>query len=208
MTTFEHALLGINGAIAVGLHRRPHGWKWVASSGVAAIAPDWDGLPMLINMSRFETGHRVWGHNIFTCALMAMLLTVLFVKLDLWERVVAVHDSLRKHSSPIKDLPTSTWFAWWLVMFVAALSQIPADIVVSGGKGLTDWPLQPLWPISNFSVVYPMVPWGNVGVSVLFALGMIAMAKQARHLQTISRITLMTVTIYILAWGMFFHEGR
>jgi membrane-bound metal-dependent hydrolase YbcI (DUF457 family) len=208
MTTFEHALLGINGAIAVGLHRRPHGWKWVASSGVAAIAPDWDGLPMLINMSRFETGHRVWGHNIFTCALMAMLLTVLFVKLDLWERIVAFHASLQKHASPLKNQTKSTWFAWWLVMFVAALSQIPADIVVSGGKGLTDWPLQPLWPISNFSVVYPMVPWGNVGVSVLFALGMIAMAKQTRHLQTISRITLMTVTIYILAWGIFIHEGR
>ena len=29
MTTFEHAMLGINGALAVGLHRR-FGWQIVA----------------------------------------------------------------------------------------------------------------------------------------------------------------------------------
>jgi membrane-bound metal-dependent hydrolase YbcI (DUF457 family) len=155
----------------------------------------------MVDMSRFEIGHRVWGHNVLACALMALLLTVLFVNLDVWERVLGMHASLHKYSAPIKAMSKSAWAVWWLAMFVAALSQIPADIVVSGGKGLTDWPLKPFWPFSDYSVVYPMVPWGNVGVTVLFAIGMIAMAKQTRYLQTISLITLLAVTIYIVAWG-------
>jgi hypothetical protein len=49
MTTFEHAMLGINGVLASGIHRR-FGWQIVALAGIAAVAPDWDGIPMLVNL--------------------------------------------------------------------------------------------------------------------------------------------------------------
>jgi len=46
MTTYEHAMLGITGALAAGLHRR-YGWQIVAMAGVTAVLPDWDGLSLL-----------------------------------------------------------------------------------------------------------------------------------------------------------------
>ena len=40
-------MLGVDGALAVGLHRR-YGWQIVAWSGCAAVLPDWDGLTLLL----------------------------------------------------------------------------------------------------------------------------------------------------------------
>jgi hypothetical protein len=73
MTTPEHKLVGIHVAIALGIHRR-WGWKTVALAGLASNIPDWDGVPMMFDMHRFEDGHRVWGHNA-----MAIVLTSLVV---------------------------------------------------------------------------------------------------------------------------------
>jgi len=73
MTTIEHAMLGINGALSVGLHRR-WGWQIVALAGVAATSPDWDGIFLLSNSVFLTEGHRVWGHNILVCVLVGLLL--------------------------------------------------------------------------------------------------------------------------------------
>ncbi|EMI21591.1 hypothetical protein RMSM_01478, partial [Rhodopirellula maiorica SM1] len=102
MTTFEHALLGINGVLAAGLHR-DHGWKIVALAGVAAIAPDWDGVPMLIDMSRFEGGHRVWGHNLMACCVLGLLLGTADYRWDLAGRAAA---RITRYG-PLKELATS-----------------------------------------------------------------------------------------------------
>ncbi|MGD9128399.1 MAG: hypothetical protein PVH19_13570 [Planctomycetia bacterium] len=61
MTTIEHAMLGIDGVLAVGLNRR-WGWSLCAMAGVVAIVPDWDGLTLLGSASLFDAAHRVWGH--------------------------------------------------------------------------------------------------------------------------------------------------
>ncbi|HID24106.1 MAG TPA: hypothetical protein EYP14_17130 [Planctomycetaceae bacterium] len=66
MTTFEHAMLGVNGAIAAGLTRR-HGWRLAAVAGLAAAAPDWDGLTLVFGSAAFAAGHRLWGHNLVAC---------------------------------------------------------------------------------------------------------------------------------------------
>jgi hypothetical protein len=50
MTFFEHAMVGINGAMAADLHRR-HGWPLVALAGFSAILPDWDGLTIFLGAS-------------------------------------------------------------------------------------------------------------------------------------------------------------
>lgn len=206
MTTFEHALLGINGVLACGLHRR-WGWKLVALGGVGAIAPDWDGLPMLIDMARFETGHRVWGHSVPSCLLLGMAVGTVDYRFDLSGRVLkrlasvsafkplAVKDRIRT------QFQTSEWFLWMLVAALAALSQIPADAVVSGGKGLSDWPLKPLWPFSNWEFVWPMVPWGNLGITFIFASVMLLQLKWPGKLRGLAQSSLAAVFAYVFAWG-------
>ena len=208
MTTFEHALLGMNGALAAGLHHRL-GWKIVALASVAAIAPDWDGVPMLIDMSRFESGHRVWGHNLLACGILGLLLGTADYRLDLSGRIAA----WMTRFGPLKELATSidrrqsfstrTWCVWIAVATVAALSQIPADAVVSGAVGLSDWALKPLWPFSDFQFIYPLVPWGNVGVTIVFAVAMIVELKRPHQAQQIALITLVIVMLYIVLWGTF-----
>ncbi|MEN6458225.1 MAG: hypothetical protein ABFC63_04790 [Thermoguttaceae bacterium] len=60
MTVYEHAMIGINGTLAIGLYRR-HGWQIVALAGVAAEIPDLDGLAIVLGPSLYADGHRYWG---------------------------------------------------------------------------------------------------------------------------------------------------
>ena len=68
MTSFEHAMVGITGAVAANLHRR-HGWPIVALAGFAAMLPDWDGLTILCGIHCYAAAHRVWGHNLLVAGL-------------------------------------------------------------------------------------------------------------------------------------------
>ncbi len=210
MTTFEHALLGVNGLLATGLQHR-HGWTLVALAGVAAIAPDWDGIPMLWNMARFEHGHRVWGHSILSCVLLGVTLGSLDYHFDLvgnTGRFISRFGPLRELSKAAKtrrERSPHVWFAWVVVAIVSALSQIPADAVVSGADGLSDWALKPLWPFSDWELVYAMVPWGNVGVTIIFAVAMIAQVKHPKRVQAIAKLALLAVVVYIAVWGAFVH---
>ncbi|TWT79901.1 hypothetical protein CA13_13090 [Planctomycetes bacterium CA13] len=208
MTTFEHALLGMNGLLATGLQKR-HGWKLAALAAFAAIAPDWDGLPMFIDMSRFEHGHRVWGHNLLACFLVALILGTIDYRFDISGRVAGrlVRFKPLQELAPYMDrrhtFSRSTWFVWVAVAFIAALSQIPADALVSGAEGLSDWPLKPLWPFSEWSFVHAMVPWGNVGVMLIFSVAMIAQVKRPKRVQAIATTALVAVAVYIWWWGTF-----
>jgi hypothetical protein len=58
-------------------------------------------------------------------------------------------------------------------------------------------------PVSDWSVVYSMVPWGNVGVTVIFAASMILMAKFTRFIQPLAAGSLVAVVAYIIVWGSF-----
>ena len=206
MTTYEHAMLGLNGAIAFGLHRT-YGWKVVALAAAAAVLPDWDGLPMLIDMAAYERGHRVWGHNLLACAIGAFGLGTLDYRYDLSGRAarqltrLGPLQELREYATLREQWTLPEWAVWVLVAWIAGLTQIPADAFVSGGEGLSDWALKPLWPISSWEFVYPLVPWGNVGVTILFAIGMLAMVKWKQHLQGIACLTLAMVAVYLAAWG-------
>ncbi|MGB7325962.1 MAG: metal-dependent hydrolase [Rubripirellula sp.] len=209
MTTFEHALLGMNGLLATGLQRR-FGWKLAVLASVAAIAPDWDGVPMLFDMSRFEVGHRVWGHNLLACCLLGLCLATIDYRVDLVGRAaksVTRWGPLRELASSVdvrQSFSRSVWFVWVLVAIVAALSQIPADAVVSGAEGLSDWALKPLWPFSDFTWIYPMIPWGNVGVTIIFAIAMIMQVKQPIHVQSIAITALVSVVVYLCVWSSLF----
>ena len=81
MTTPEHTLVGIHVALVCGVHKRV-GWRGVALAGVASNAPDWDGLPMLVDMQRLAAVHRVWGHSVLSIALAAVILGWLQARFD------------------------------------------------------------------------------------------------------------------------------
>lgn len=206
MTTYEHAMLGLNGALAVGLHHR-YGWKIIALAAVAAVLPDWDGLPMLVDMASYEQGHRVWGHNLLACGIGGFVAGTLDYRFDCSGRVArrltryGPFRELRNYATLREVWHANEWGIWVLVASCAALTQIPADAVVSGGAGLSDWALKPLWPFSHWEWVYPLVPWGNVGVTVLFAIGMLTMVKWKEHFQPIAAMALMAVAGFIVGWG-------
>ncbi len=203
MTTFEHAMLGANAVLASGLHRR-YGWHVVVLAGVCAVAPDWDGLTLLYDVQTFDRGHRVWGHNLLACFLTGILLGSIDYRYDLSGRLASYFASKRKpelvpDGSMRRKLGKefSGWAVWILVGILAALSQIPADSVVSSGHGLSDWPLKPLWPFSQQEFIYPMVQWGDPGITLIFCAGMITMARCQRRLQLVAILTLLLVVGYI-----------
>jgi hypothetical protein len=220
MTTFEHAMLGINGSLALGLHQK-YSWRIVALAGIAAVAPDWDGIPMLFDMQRFESGHRVWGHNVLACVLLGILIAGVDLRLQMTGWIVkqfakfaptqskqTTHHSLKlgedSEGLGSTELKTgnSRTVAWILVAILATMSQIPADMVVSGGKGLSDWALQPFWPFAETECVYPLIAWGNIGVTVIFSIAMIGQASRPRLVQPIAIFTLILMVVYLVSWQL------
>ena len=81
MTVYEHAMIGINGTLAMGLHRQ-HGWQIVALAGMAAVLPDLDGLTILLGPSLYADGHRLWGHNLLVAGLVAAVVSVVAYQTD------------------------------------------------------------------------------------------------------------------------------
>jgi len=85
MTVFEHAMIGLDGALAAGLARR-HGWQIVAWAACAAVLPDWDGLAILLGAWGYAEGHRVWGHNLLVAGVLAAIASLLAWRLDILTR--------------------------------------------------------------------------------------------------------------------------
>jgi hypothetical protein len=210
MTTPEHTLVGIHLALACGLHRS-FGWKVVALAGVASNVPDWDGLPMLFDMGRFEAGHRVWGHNVASIVLAALLLGGTQWAFD-WIGTIGDWVSARFHKTiPPRPAGESRFsgamlaVAFTCVALVAQLVHLPCDMVVSGGSGLSDWAIQPWWPFSSTAYVYPLIPWGDVGPTVILMTGMIVIAKWRARISTISALTLIVLCAYLLMRKWYAH---
>jgi len=55
---------------------------------------------------------------------------------------------------------------------------------------------------AGWARVYPLVPWGDAGVSIIFVAGMFAMWKWPGRLQAVSAVTLAAVVLYVLGRGM------
>ena len=199
MTSPEHTLVGIHLVMAAGAYRR-YGLPVVILAGVASNLPDLDGLPMLYDMARFEAGHRVWMHNLCTIGLTSALLVILQYRFD-WLGLTAKFFATRIATSeaPASDLekpvPTLVVLAWAVV---CQLLHLPCDMVVSGGGGLADWHVRPWWPISNTGYIYPMIPWGDVGPTVVLMVGVILAVRFPVQDRTISRLTLLALILYLI----------
>jgi purine-cytosine permease-like protein len=74
-------------------------------------------------------------------------------------------------------------------------------MVVSGGFGLNDWSVKPWWPFSQAEYVLPLIPWGDIGPTVIMMAGIILGAKRPDKLSRISTVTLMVLIAYLLVRG-------
>jgi membrane-bound metal-dependent hydrolase YbcI (DUF457 family) len=203
MTTPEHTLVGIHLALAAGCHRY-WGWPAVALAGIASNVPDWDGLSMLVDMQRFEVGHRVWGHNLLAILLSSLALGWSQAKFRWLEWIgVRVRRFLPAHET--KSPTPLTFFhgliGCTLIALVVQLVHLPCDMVVSGGSGLTDWLVRPFWPFSNVGYVFPLIPWGDVGPTVILMAGAIALAKMPARVSVVSASTLVLLCVYLMLRG-------
>ena len=178
-------------------------------AGVASNIPDWDGIPMLFDMQRFESGHRVWGHCILSIILSSLLFGIIQIRWD-WIGCAANWFQRALPTEAIASAPRNTQ---WLVGGVgglvfasigmcAQLLHLPCDMVVSGGNGLSDWAVQPWWPFSSAAYVYPLIPWGDIGPTVILMAGIIAIAKRNSHLTQTSWLTIATLCGYLIVRGL------
>jgi len=157
---------------------------------------------MLVDMARFEHGHRVWGHNLFWIALSSVLVAALQYRFHCIEAIATrlkrflpndITLVQRKHATPLRVL--------FLVCVVVQTIHLPCDMVVSGGKGLSDWPIKPFWPISEVGYVFPLIPWGDVGPTLILMGGILVLAKSPRRLPLQSLLTLTALCVYLIARG-------
>jgi len=205
VTIYEHIMLGVDGAMAVGLHRR-WGWQIVAWSGCAAALPDWDGLTLLFGGDCYAAGHRVWGHNLLAAGLSAVILGAVLCRCDFFTRVGRALPSSWgsvggcKSESPVR----SSWGllpVWAVVGLAAAYSHLGLDVLFSYGHGLPVWEVPLLWPLCARGFAYPTVRWGDPVPTIIFAAGMLAMARWRSATQRIAAITLTLVAAYIAVRG-------
>ncbi len=207
MTTIEHALLGANLVLAAGLEKK-FGWQVVGLVALCANVPDWDGLTFFWSTSLFDTAHRAWGHNLLACSLLAAVLAVIDWRFDFitraarflvrWTKFVIPNEKVMIEPRVAAKTRAGFLAVWIGVALVAAWSHIAADLVFSGSETLSDWGLQLLWPFSDREFVYPMISWGDVGVIVIFVLGLFAMLRWKNRTTWIARATLLAALGYVL----------
>ena len=205
MTFFEHAMVGIDGALAAGLHRR-HGWPIVAMAGFTAMLPDWDGLTILFGSSCYAQGHRVWGHNLLVAGLLAMLVSGLAYRFDGPRRI---QQWIGRHWQGLAlggDIACGSrsaggWCLWLTVGVLAAYSHLLADMVFSAGRNMPVWGVPLGWPFSDVAWAYPMVLWGDPGATIIFIAGMFAMVRWRAWMRTIAACTLGLVIGYVAIRG-------
>ena len=198
-------MLGVDGALAIGLHRR-WGWQIVAWSGSAAALPDWDGLTLLLGGDCYAAGHRVWGHNLLAAGLSAVILGVVLCRWDLFTRVGKAVPSSWGSVAGSKSVSQArrSWgllLVWAAIGLAAAYTHLGMDVLFSYGRDLPVWDVPLLWPFSERGFAYPTVRWGDPVPTIIFAAGMLAMARWRSATQRIAAITLTLVAAYVAVRG-------
>ncbi|HLA86026.1 MAG TPA: metal-dependent hydrolase [Thermoguttaceae bacterium] len=209
MTFFEHAMIGVDGALALGLYRR-WGWPIVALAAVESMLPDWDGMTLCLGPSGYIQGHRVWGHGLLVAGLVAVVTSALLWRGDLIPRVqralgrrwtvFAAKDSTDaiERSCSWRDC-----LVWMVVGLVAAWGHLLADVLFSIGRHLPIWGVPLWWPFSRREFAWPMIAWGDVGPTIILAAGMFAMVRRPRSVQLIAAATLGLLAVYVGVRGWF-----
>jgi membrane-bound metal-dependent hydrolase YbcI (DUF457 family) len=208
MTIYEHAMIGVNGALALGLQRR-HGWQIVAWAGVAATLPDLDGLAILFGLQCYAEGHRLWGHNLLVAGLVAAIASAAAYLTDaptqsrqwLAKRFQAF--AIQSHSTESPKRNGRELGLWLVVGVLAAYSHLLMDVAFSIGKGLPIWGVPLLWPFSDKAFAYPLLPWGDIGATLILAVSMFAMIRWPTRIRLIAAASLVAVAVYMIVRGLF-----
>ncbi len=206
MTVYEHVMVGINGTIAAGLHRR-HGWQIVALAGFASVLPDWDALTILLGANCFAAGHRLWGHNLLVAGLVAAIVSALAYQVDAPTKIqlgLARRWAVFSICGPMADPARGSreLGLWMLVGVMAAYSHLLMDILCSANKDLPVWGVPLFWPFSSRMWAYPLLPWGNPGATIIFAAGMFAMVRWRKWIRPITLAGMVAVAAYMAACGL------
>lgn len=199
MTFYEHAMLGATLAIAAGAQRR-HGWGLIATAAMAAMLPDWDGLSLAFGPSAYANVHRVWGHNFLVAGLTGGAVGALGYLCEQSVRRRKAAQPPNGHSPKAREgaLALAVWVA---VGMLAGLTHPPVDAIFSGAAGAS-WPVLALWPFSQVGWSWPLVPWGDVGVTLIFVAEMFAIHRWSCFMRLIAVTSLVAVACYVCARGM------
>jgi membrane-bound metal-dependent hydrolase YbcI (DUF457 family) len=209
MTIYEHAILGINGALALGLQNR-YDWQIVALEGVVAILPDWDGLSIVLGMKWYSLGHRVWGHNFLVAGVLAAVVSWAIYRFEMLSRIqqwLAAHWTAfaeNGHTIDVQQSDRGTLAVWIIVGLGAAYSHLLADTVFSIGKNLPLWGVPLFWPFSTAEIAFPLVPWGDIGATIIFAASRFLMLRWPKKTSQTAFASLALVVCYIVMrdWGL------
>jgi membrane-bound metal-dependent hydrolase YbcI (DUF457 family) len=201
VTTYEHIMVGVNLALAADLHTR-QGWRIVALSGLAAALPDWDGLSIVFGGQTYAPAHRAWGHNLLVASLMGALVGVAEYRWAIFRR--AHQALLRALRQPALDktvahpgfLDPGTAWLWSGVGILGCNSHLLADFFYSGGRESSS-PLPLLWPFSARSWALPLVPWGDLGATLIFVLEMFLLYRWPKYARVIAWVALALVAAYV-----------
>ena len=112
-----------------------------------------------------------------------------------WQKYLPTDEKINQ---PVVGVP---WIALFLVCVGVQVIHLPCDMVVSGGGGLSDWYIKPFWPISNAGYVYALIPWGDIGPTLIMMSGVIIMARSADRLRQRSACTLAVLLAYLVIRG-------
>jgi len=88
-----------------------------------------------------------------------------------------------------------------LVAIIASFSHLPADMFVSGTASLPDWEVSLFWPWRRRGWVFPLVPWGDPGMTLAFVDGLFALVRWRHQAQHVSLLTLLALAAYMLTRG-------
>ncbi len=205
MTPYEHVMFGVSLALGANLHRR-QGWRIVAVAGIAAASPDWDGLTIAFGATAYAEGHRTWGHNLLVAPVLGGTLAGVECVFNLLGRlqraaVARFPQLLPKEAaaSVIASPSVTAWVLglWVLTGMVAALSHLPIDMVYAGHANLQTWYVKALWPFSDQGWAAPVVPWGDLGTTLIFVLEMFALYRWPKRAALVAWLTLACLLAYV-----------
>ncbi|MSR31192.1 MAG: hypothetical protein EXR99_06750 [Gemmataceae bacterium] len=198
MTTFEHAMFGANLALVTGWTRK-QGWGLALMAALAAALADWDGLSILFGGEAYSQIHRVWGHNLFATLFLGAMVGALAYLAFLSHGVREKTRRWIKDLNPLQPPPYSnaSLACWIFTGCIASISHLPADMIYSGHKEMTNWPVKIFWPAHEQGYVLPLVAWGDLTSTFLFILAMFAMYRWPAKAQAIAFLALLAVNAYI-----------
>jgi membrane-bound metal-dependent hydrolase YbcI (DUF457 family) len=207
LTVYEHVMVGVNLALGAGLHLR-YGWRLAAVAGLAAALPDWDGLSILFGPAAYAEAHRVWGHNLLAASLLGGVVGAWAYGLNragwftwIGKRLLPGRASFAARAGSQPRAPGS--LALWIgTGVVAGLSHLLADFFYSGHGNSESWPLQLFWPFSTRGWAYPILPWGDLGATILFIVEMFLIYRWPARARMIAWGSLAAVVFYVGVRGI------